>query len=95
MQFITIAPEQDEALEEATSKLADTLTDIKQDLLIKKKIISISNKSDFKFYKDELTEEIEFIESVEEKLRALYFVRQDWNENRNNLHSEIVDDSNE
>ena len=95
MQFITIAPEQDEALEEATSKLADTLTDIKQDLLIKKKIISISNKSDFKFYKDELTEEIEFIESVEEKLRALYFVRQDWNENRNNLLSEIVDDSNE
>lgn len=95
MQFITIAPEQDEALEEATSKLADTLTDIKQDLLIKKKIISISTKSDFKFYKDELTEEIEFIESVEEKLRALYFVRQEWDENRNNLLSEIVDDSNE
>lgn len=95
MQFITIAPEQDEALEEATSKLADTLTDIKQDLLIKKKIISISTKSDFKFYKDELTEEIEFIESVEEKLRALYFVRQEWDENRDDLLSEIVDDNND
>ncbi len=95
MQFITIAPEQDEALEEATSKLADTLTDIKQDLLIKKKIISISTKSDFKFYKDELTEEIEFIESVEEKLRALHFVRQEWDENRDDLLSEIVDDNND
>lgn len=95
MTYITITPDQEEALEEATSKLADTLTFIKQDLLIKKKIISISNATGFESYQDELNDDISFIESVEEKLRALYFVRQDWAANRDDLLSEIVDDNND
>lgn len=93
MTYITITPDQEEALEESTSKLADTLTFIKQDLLIKKKIIS--NATGFESYQDELNDDISFIESVEEKLRALYFVRQDWAANRHDLLSEIVDDNND